>query len=136
MTALTPFESIAKLTALKEPHTEAELRNFNAFIVNRGFSMSKELVYFADLANWNGMTAQQIHDFYFNLLPKKKVWSKWAKASKKDETLSLISRAYNISIREASMYFDLLSEEDVKKLEERVTYGGPTKRKKDGNDSE
>jgi hypothetical protein len=126
---MTPFEWFNVITESKK--TEESLDDWNTFMINRIVSMGKSSVFVADHMNKNsGLSSQQVFDFYIHVLPKGRVYNKYAKTNKLDEDIELIQQTYKVSKSEAIQYLELLSDEDIKNLKDLLFTGGSDKKPK------
>lgn len=125
---MTPFDWFNQVT--QKTGTDVDLSDWNTFMVNRIASMNKRTVWIADEMNKNtGLTSQQVFDFYYNMMPKGKVYNKYIKSSKGDEVLDIIQQVYKISAGEARSYVDLLTDEDIAHLRDYLFTGGVEQKK-------
>lgn len=126
---MTPFDWFNVITETKQ--TEESLDDWNTFMVNRIVSMGKSSIFVADHMNKNSsMSNQQVYDFYVNVLPKGRVYNKYAKATKLDEDIELIQQTYKVSKQEAVQYLELLSDDDLKQMKDLYFTGGSDKKPK------
>ena len=128
MADVTPFDSMRFVT-LKEQVTESQIEALNPFMVNRGFSMDKQYVLYADAVNRGNWSPKMIHDFYTAALPKRKFFAKWAKAQKTDEDVNFICQAYSVNKRHASEILDILTPTQLSNLKHEMEHGGKDKQK-------
>ena len=124
MAELSPFDSIKMLTETKVQHTEEQLKDFNTWMVTRGFSMDKSTILFADIVNRTNYSRLMVHDWFFTALPKRRFFAKWSKASKADELLKLVQDKYKCNKNHAREYLSLMTDEDIAALEESMSQGG------------
>ena len=98
--------------------------DFNAFMVNRGFSYYPDTILFASEMNkYPNLERKAQNDFYFYGLDKRKRFSKWFKPGK-DESLDMIQERYQCNIERAKEYLTLFSPEDLKDLKKSLDKGG------------
>jgi hypothetical protein len=102
----------------------------NMFMVNRGFSMDKQTVLYAEMANHGQWTPEMTHDFYYTALPKRKFFSKWAKAKKSDDDIAFIMYHYQVNRRHPEEMLDLLSPQDLDEMKQDFSVGGKDKKSK------
>ena len=116
---------------LFEKGKEEEIeRKYPSFMINRALSQYADTVLLANEVNRMGasLDPKLQYDFLYHLVPKKRRFSKWAKAQKSD-TINMIVEAYNISVRKAEEISDLLSEDDIENLKTYLYKGGKNERK-------
>lgn len=127
MSAKTPFDWFKILT--EKTDDDPDLSDWNSFMINRVVSMGKNLVWASDAMNENSsITPKMAFDFYYNTLPKGRVFNKYAKSSKPDETIELLQQVYRISKSEALEYESLLTPEDIQSLKDYLFTGGTEKK--------
>ena len=121
------FDWLNELNQHKEYiFNDVTAHDFNPFMVNRGLSQNMETVLIANEMNkhWQ-LDKQMVHDFYYYIIPKKKRFSKWAKANNDDkDLLDLIVRHYTVNRVVAIDYLKLLTSEDIDKIKEMYDTGG------------
>lgn len=127
----SPFDSIKKLSETKQHHTPDELKQFNQWMITRGFSMDRSTILYADAINKIGLSNEMVHDWYLYALPKKRFFAKWSKASKADERLKMVQNKYQCNRNTALEYISLMTEEDFVRLEESMAVGGKDKKSKE-----
>lgn len=97
-------------------------KNYNQFVINTAFSYFHDTVFIVNECNiLPNMTDKQHYDFLFNMIKKKKRYSKWHKKDKIDD-IKVISDYYNISHYEAKQYSEILTKEQIDFI--RNIYGG------------
>ena len=97
---------------------------YNAYIINRGFSYFQDTILHANEMNLrsNLFSAGQF-DYYRGTLRPRNRFSKWHKAEKSDN-LDLIQKVYSCSRSISKMYLKALSEEQIQSLRDRMFEGG------------
>lgn len=110
-------EAIPSLTNSKDYLLESEDLETeygkNMFMVNRTFSFSPETIFYANEMNiCPDIGAKYHYDFYYHIIPKKKVYSKWAKAVK-SEYLESVKKFYGCSTEKAQEYLKLLTNDQL-----------------------
>jgi hypothetical protein len=127
MSKLSPFDFLNAINLTKEDLLEKDPQNvkeYNAFMVNKGLS------YFADTV----MQANEMNRLYdapkkwqfqylLNSITKKKRFSKWHKADVSKD-LSLVMEYYGYSSEKATVALGLLTQDQLKNIEERLNKGG------------
>lgn len=100
-------------------------RKYPTFMITRALSQYEDTVLIANEVNRMGsiLDPKMHYDFLYYLVPKKKRFSKWAKAQKND-TINTIVEVFDISTRKAEEVIDLLSEEDIENLKSYLYKGG------------
>ena len=97
------WDWLNEITIKKSPvsqFSEEDWESWNSYMVHRFISMGKNNIEIANIAQRMHPTDKiGIYNFYCNMIPKKKVWNKYIKSSKKPknkELVILISKYYNI----------------------------------------
>lgn len=131
--SLTPFDFIKSISNTKEDllrKNSENVKNYNAFIINRGFGYFPDTVLIANEMNmYPNIPAECHYQYYMNSVRKGKRFSKWHKPEK-DKDLELIQKIYNVRIEIAKQYRNLISDEDMKKLHDLSDTGDVTTKKK------
>lgn len=130
---LTPFDFIKSvsfskedLLASKDPEVE---KQYNAYIVNRGFSYFQDSILHANEMNMrHALPSSAQYYYYMNSLRKRNRFSKWHK-SQKDEDLDLIQKVYQVRRDIAKDYAKILKDSDLEKLRALTDQGGSAKNK-------
>lgn len=122
---MSPFDIINVINE-KKPFDRSEIvTEYSPFIINRGFSMTMDTVFFANEMNGRAqLDKDQQFDFYLNAIPKGKRWGKWAKADKLEQSLTDIMGYFCINKSVAEQYLRLLSEEQLNEIHNLQNYGG------------
>lgn len=130
MKDLSPFDFMEAASFSKEDlirsneNPELIEKQYNAYIVNRGFANFDDTILHANEMNMRHhlFPAAQF-DYYRGVLRKRKRFSKWHKAEK-NEDLDAIQQVYSCSRTVAKLYLKALSKEDLKKVHDRLITGG------------
>lgn len=114
-------EDLLKSDPLKE-------KEYLPFMVNRGLSLFHDTIMYANEMNLNASVPKdwQYH-FYLHGVPKRKRFSKWPKKQATPELLKYIMKEYDYSEQKAIGVYDLLTEEQLKELEQKYALGGSSK---------
>ena len=125
----SPFDFTKSINETKEnliredPLTE---NDYSPFIVNRSLSYFRDTVFFANEMNrYSSLPKKQQYEFYLHGVPKRKRFSKWSK--KESETVDIVALLmieYNLSRRRAEESLKLLSNDQIKVLQELYDHGG------------
>jgi hypothetical protein len=97
--------------------TNEEKNIFNGFMINKILSMNSdyiEIVNYAQIIPHD--KKEQLYRFYCDMIPKKYIFSKFIKASKKNVNNDLLEKValyYECSLGEAEEYISLLRKEGV-----------------------
>ena len=99
-------------------------REYNPYIVNRGFANFEDTILHANEMNLraNLFNVAQFN-YYRGALRKRKRFSKWPKA-KKSNDLDAIQQVYQCSRTVAKMYFKALTADQMEQVHSKLTIGG------------
>ena len=127
---LTPFYFIKSVSHSKKyliresEYPEQIEKQYNAYIVNRGFSYFEDTILHANEMN---MRAHLFNDaqyrYYLGVLRSRNRFSKWHKAEKNAD-LDAIQEVYSVNRTVAKMYLKTLSKDDLKRVHEKLQKGG------------
>uniref|UniRef100_A0AAU6W4K4 Clamp loader subunit n=1 Tax=Pseudomonas phage Cygsa01 TaxID=3138529 RepID=A0AAU6W4K4_9VIRU len=107
---------------------EASEKSYDPFIIRRGIAQNMDTVLLAQEMNkLHALPKRMQHDFFLRAITKKKRYGKWSKKESVLEKTQTISTFYNVSLREAQEYANLLTDDQVKELVERMDTGGRKK---------
>lgn len=114
------FDWLKEITYIKsssEKFTEGDWKNFNTYLIHRYLSMNQEYI---DIVNYIQTIPytekEKIYRIYCDMIPKKNVWLKYIKPTKKrtsDTLLQYIAKEYTISLGEAEEYTYILGKEGI-----------------------
>ena len=124
---MTPFDFINAVNTTKKDLFEDPLahKDYSAFLVNRGLSYFPDTVMHANAMNCTPSIAKDWQFYFFlNSIPKKKRFSKWAKKDTDTESLSLVKEYFGYSSERASDVLDILSDEQMAMIKEKLFKGG------------
>lgn len=124
---MNPFDFIVAVSETKKNLFEDPLaeKDYKPFIVNRGLSYFYDTVLYANEMNSRANIPNDWQFFYFlNTIPRKKRYSKWAKKDKETKALLLVKEYYGYSNEKAKEALSVLSEDQLTKIEEKLTKGG------------
>jgi hypothetical protein len=124
----TAFDVIQQLSSDRDYSYDEETNQLYApFLINRGMSNFYDVIMLAN--EMNSMAVSKVpkkwaFDFYHHAIKvKRKRFAPWAKP-RKDERVKIISDAYKCSKTIAEQYNRILTEDDIKDLEDRMFKGG------------
>lgn len=116
------FQTIDNITVHKknwDSLTEAEKKEYNPFLINRLLSTNPELVDIVNHIQKQNMPKEIQYKFWFEVLPKQRMYLKFPKKTKTDkyrEGYSILAKYYRISLREADEYFNLIGKDKMQEL--------------------
>jgi len=120
---MTIFDWLKEITSNKskwESFTEEEQSSFNPYMMHRLLSMNPEYIEFVNLVQtFPYSDKEKIYNIYLYMIPKKNMFHKYIKSSKKKKQESLLKHVANYfecSLGEAEEYIDILRETGVKSI--------------------
>ena len=120
---MTIFDFLKEITSNKskwESFTEEEKASFNPYMMHRLLSMNPEYIEFVNLVQtFPYSDKEKIYNIYLYMIPKKNMFHKYIKSSKKKKQESLlkyIANYFECSFGEAEEYIDILRESGVKSI--------------------
>jgi hypothetical protein len=120
---MTIFDWLKEITSNKskwESFTEEEKASFNPYMMHRLLSMNPEYIEFVNLVQtFPYSDREKIYNIYLYMIPKKNMFHKYIKSSKKRKQESLlkhIANYFECSFGEAEEYIDILRETGVKSI--------------------
>ena len=127
---LTPFEFIKAASQSKKDlignndYPEMAEKQYNAFIINRGFSYFQDTILHANEMNQRAHLFDRAQfDYYRGALRTRNRFSKWHKAEKNGD-LDVIQEVYQCSRIIAKMYLKALSSDQMKEVHTKLAKGG------------
>jgi hypothetical protein len=117
------FDWLNQITYDKQPwnsFTEEDKKSFEPYMIHRFLSMNPEYIEFVNLVQTFPYTdKEKIYNIYLYMIPKKKMFLKYIKSSAKkrqEKLLGYIASYYECSLGEANEYVDILRENGVKDI--------------------
>lgn len=123
---MNPFDIAKNINKKEERLQDAKAEGYNAFMLNRIFSNTKDTALFANEMNmaW-GLPAQLQYDFYYYGLTKKNRFGKWNKNTlEKEEAILLIKEYFNYSTLKAREVLPVLTSDDLAQIKSELKKGG------------
>lgn len=123
---MNPFEIVGQIsTSAANNWEDIGEKDYNAFMVNRAFSYHYDTIMLANEMNkLHRLPAQLQYDFLRTAIrPKKKRFSKWAKAEK-DSVIDLVMTSYYCNRQRAIEMVSLMSDADIKYIKTVTDKGG------------
>lgn len=102
-------------------------KSFDSFLVNRAFSMFSDTVYYADMMNNQFLEKEMIYDFYYYIIRPKSRWKEWPKKFTNDH-FKIIQDYYKCNNNKTLEYLELLNEEQINILKQKMIKGGINKK--------
>jgi len=130
MKDLSPFDfmnaaSFSKKNLIGDSdNPELTEKEYNPYIVNRGFTYFEDTILHANEMNQrHELFPGAQFEYYRSVLRKRKRFSKWHKAEKNND-LDAIQEVYTCNRTVAKMYLKVLTEEQLKSVHEKLVIGG------------
>lgn len=124
---MSPFDFINAINDTKKNLFEdpQASKDYSSFMVNRGLSYFPDTVLYANEMNRHSTIPEDWQFFFFlNTIPKKKRFSKWSKKDKETKSIQLVKEYYGYSNEKAKDALSVLSETQLKAIEEKLQKGG------------
>lgn len=140
MEVISPFDYVKSINAGKNimrgtDNDSLMERDYNAFIVNRNYSLFADTVYLANEMNIRPNIDNQLqYEFLLNTLRPRKRFADWVKRES-SEDVSVIKEYYGYSNKKAIEALSVLSKEQIDSIRNKVQKGdqhGSNKLKGDG----
>jgi len=95
---------------------------YNQFMINRAFMQHVDTILIANEMNKSGqITDEMHHDFMFYGIDARRRYGKWAKKNDDNvDVLNYIKTCYDVNQDNALMYFNLLSDEEIQQIENKL----------------
>lgn len=125
----TPFDFLKSINQSKEDIMvdDIEEKAYKPYFVNRSLSYFPDTVLLANEMNVNHHLDNRLQfDFLLNTVRSGKRYAKWAKAVIPDH-LEVVKEYYGYSDEKAKVALTLLSDNQIKELQQRVYKGGKRK---------
>ena len=102
-----------------------ERKDYKQFFINRSLSYQPDLIHYANKMNEYPMLETKAHyDFLHQTVEKRKrPFQPWIKAKKLDD-LAIVKEYYKYSNKKALECLNILSDDDIKQLKEKLYKGG------------
>jgi len=121
------FDWLNQITYDKQPwnsFTEEDKKSFEPYMIHRFLSMNPEYIEFVNLVQTFPYTdKEKIYNIYLYMIPKKKMFLKYIKSSlkkKQEKLLGYVASYYECSLGEANEYIDILRENGVKDILNKI----------------
>lgn len=123
---MNPFEYVNAINFTKQNLIVDDLteKAYNGFMVNRSLSYFPDTILAANEMNLNHHIDKKLqHDFLFNIVRKRKRFSKWEK-KKAHADVEVIKEYYGYNNTKAEQALSLLDESQLEILRKKVSHGG------------
>jgi len=128
--ATNPFDYLNSINVTKknmmrdtENDSLAE-KDYNAFIINRGLSYFQDTVTIANEMNIHHELDHLLqYEFLINIIRPRKRFSKWFK-KEQDSDVEAVAEFYGYSNERAAQALTILSNEQIRRIKEKLEKGG------------
>lgn len=108
--------------------SELEEKEYNSFVVNKALSGYIDVIFYvSEISQYPDLDNKLQYDYYFHSIRKyKRPFQKWLKSSKSDDILAIMEY-YDYNHKKAQEVIDLLSDDDISYIKEKLIKGGKVK---------
>ena len=115
------FEYVKSINT-KEKYLGDNLENYSSYIVNKAIASYQDCIFFVKEMNlYPALNDKMEYDFYYYSISKRKRFAEWMKRDQ--DKIELVSKFYNVSLKKAAEFLDILSDSELKEIEKSLTYG-------------
>lgn len=125
---MTPFDflnaiNVSKINLMKDDANA--IKDYSAFIVNRGLSYFPDTILYANEMNkYASIPKDWQFAFYLNGIKPKKRFSKWSKKDQNSDDITLIMKVYGYSASRAAEALEILTEQQLSEIRSAYKVGG------------
>jgi len=102
---------------------EAGEKDYNAWMINKGFSYFPDTIEYANNMNMlYHLDSRLQYEYLTNIIRPRKRFSKWSK-KKEDKTVELIKTYYKCSDKKADEYLKILNAKQIKQIKDYLETG-------------
>lgn len=135
MTKKTLFDHITHITTINDSNyfktlSDMDKKTYSIYMINRFLSINSDwVVYVNEIQKYTQQLKENgIHIVYNEIIPKKKVYLKYIKSSKKynDDILNILKKEYELGSNQVKAYYDIFFKDEKSKaklLELLIKYG-------------
>ena len=125
---ITLFDHLNNLTEKKLPadlSNDEVKKNYKKYMISRYVSMCEFMIPIVNEANKFDLPLQVHYDYFLNILPQRKIYFQYIKKNKDfdKEEQKYIAHYFGVGIKEANMYINMLSEEQIAEILKIYTLG-------------
>ena len=124
---MTPFDFVNAINYTKEDLFQEPNANklYQPYLINRSLSYFHDTVVQANTMNmYSSIPHEWQFRFLLNSVAKKKRFSKWQKKDKATDSLLLVQEYFGYSSEKAKEALSILSDEQLKLIEQKLNKGG------------
>lgn len=126
---MNPFDYLKSINSTKKNIMVDDVteKEYSPFIINRGLSFFPDTILYANEMNLKHHLDHRLqYDFLINIIKKKKRFSKWVKPQEVAD-IEVIKEYYGYSDEKAKSVIQLLNDEQIEELKQRIYKGGKRK---------
>ena len=126
---MNPFDYLKSINSTKKNIMVDDVteKEYSPFIINRGLSFFPDTILYANEMNLKHHLDHKLqYDFLINIIKKKKRFSKWVKPQEVAD-IEVIKEYYGYSDEKAKSVIQLLNDEQIEELKQRIYKGGKRK---------
>ncbi len=126
---MNPFDYLKSINSTKKNIMVDDVteKEYSPFIINRGLSFFPDTILYANEMNLKHHLDHRLqYDFLINIIKKKKRFSKWVKPQEIAD-IEVIKEYYGYSDEKAKSVIQLLNDEQIEELKQRIYKGGKRK---------
>ena len=126
---MNPFDYLKSINSTKKNIMVDDVteKEYSPFIINRGLSFFPDTILYANEMNLKHHLDHRLqYDFLINIIKKKKRFSKWVKPQEIAD-VEVIKEYYGYSDEKAKSVIQLLNDEQIEELKQRIYKGGKRK---------
>ena len=126
---MNPFDYLKSINSTKKNIMVDDVteKEYSPFIINRGLSFFPDTILYANEMNLKHHLDHRLqYDFLINIIKKKKRFSKWVKPQE-IAGIEVIKEYYGYSDEKAKSVIQLLNDEQIEELKQRIYKGGKRK---------
>lgn len=123
---ISPFDYVNAIYYTKENLCEDEWgeKQYNPYIVNKALSFGPDTAVAANEMNGRSHLDKKLQfSFLINIIRKRKRFNSWIKQEKLED-LDIVKKYYNYNTEKAIQALKILSNNDLKKIKEKMVQGG------------
>jgi hypothetical protein len=126
---MNPFDYLKSINSTKKNIMVDDVteKEYSPFIINRGLSFFPDTILYANEMNLKHHLDHRLqYDFLINIIKKKKRFSKWVKPQEVTD-IEVIKEYYGYSDEKAKSVIQLLNDDKIEELKQRIYKGGKRK---------
>lgn len=98
---------------------------YNSYMINKALSFFPDTILLVNEINLSNITNQMNYDFLYNIISKKRRFSKWHKQDQVlQNKLDLIIEYFSCNMTRAKEYLEILTDNDLSIMKDKMQKGG------------